>query len=147
MDLITTDISRPTDGALPVVEISVDRHTLAKRRWRGVAADGREFGFDLAHPLADGDLVFADAATVYRLAQRPESVLAIHLDDPTAAARLGWLLGNLHFRIAAADGTVQVPDDPAVRQMLEREHIHFHPVEAVFSPLGGGHAHGPGHAH
>ena len=48
-------------GALPLpatafakISIPIDRYTLAKRRWRGVAEDGREFGFDLEAPLADG---------------------------------------------------------------------------------------------
>ena len=62
--------------------------TLAKRRWRGTAIDGAEFGFDLVHPLANGD-VFAETETaVYRIAQQPEPVLEIPLEsDPAAAAR------------------------------------------------------------
>ncbi len=47
------------NGSLPTVRISADRLTLAKRRWRGIADDGREFGFDLAAPLADGACVFS----------------------------------------------------------------------------------------
>ena len=66
---------------------------------------------------------------------------------PEAAARLGWLLGNLHFRVAVVEGAIHAPDDPAVRQLLEREHIHYHVVEAVFRPLGGGHGHGHSHGH
>ena len=34
-----------------IVILTADRATLAKRRWRGVAQDGREFGFDLDHVL------------------------------------------------------------------------------------------------
>ena len=68
-------------------------------------------------------------------------MLAIALGTAVNAARLGWLLGNLHFRIALSGGMVQAPDDPAVRQVLEREHIDFHGIEAVFHPLGGGHSH------
>lgn len=148
MELVTAALPHPAHPASRTVSIPVDRHTLAKRRWRGVAADGREFGFDLDSPLADGDAVFADAdaGTIYRLAQQPEFVLAVTLRGAEDAARLGWLLGNLHFRVAVSAGAVQAPDDPAVRQMLDREHIHYHAEAAVFQPLGGGHTHGP-HAH
>jgi urease accessory protein UreE len=39
------------------------------------------------------------------------------------------------------DGEVRVPDDPAVRQMLERESLAYTAAELVFHPLGGGHSH------
>ena len=37
-----------------VILLSVDRHTLARKRWRGVASDGSEFGFDLENSLKHG---------------------------------------------------------------------------------------------
>ena len=147
MELITTALPEPVQFDNPPILIPVDRVTLVKRRWRGVATDGREFGFDLEHPLGDGAAVFHDGVNVYHLAQKPEAILTVTLGGVEDAARLGWLLGNLHFRIAVEDGVVQVPDDPAVQQALEREHVHFHRTEAVFCPLGGGHSHGHGHAH
>lgn len=142
MELITKPLVSPVHRPDPPVEISVDRLTLARRRWRGVAANGREFGFDLEHPLDHGALVHDDGVDLYRIAQRSEPVLTVALHAAAEAARLGWLLGNLHFRIAVEGDTVQVPDDPAVRQMLEREHIHYHVASAVFAPLSGGHSHG-----
>ena len=147
MELITAALPEPTQSANPPILISVDRSTLAKRRWRGTATDGKEFGFDLERPLEDGALIFADSVNVYQLAQKPEALLTIALGDAAGAVRLGWLLGNLHFRIAVEDGVIQVPDDPAVQQALEREHIHFHRIKAVFRPLVGGHSHGHGHVH
>ena len=146
MELITSALAPMPGPSSAAVDIPVDRHTLAKRRWRAVAVDGREFGFDLEHALGHGDAVFSAGSSVYRIAQQAEPVLEIRLPEPPNAARLGWLLGNLHFRIAVADGVVRAPDDPAVRQLLEREHIHFHVVETIFLPLGGGHSHGQ-HAH
>lgn len=146
MELITAALHHPPDPLPPTVPLRADRHTLAKRRWRGVAADGREFGFDLEHPLAGGEAIFATEAAVYRLEQSPETVLEVALTDATDAARLGWLLGNLHFRIAVADGLVHAPDDPAVVQLLEREHISYRSTQAVFRPLGSSHSHGH-HAH
>lgn len=116
---------------------------LAKRRWRGVAENGREFGFDLDHPLDDGDVIFQDEAQHYVVVQEPEPVLEISLPpEAGAAARLGWLVGNLHFGLEIAEGSLRVVDDPAVRQLCEREHLHFTAVERVFRPLSGGHSHG-----
>ena len=146
MELIISALDPIPGQRRTIVDIPVDRHTLAKRRWRAVAADGREFGFDLEHALDNGDAVFSFGAVVYRIAQTPEPVLKLSLPTAADAVRLGWLLGNLHFRLAVDHGAVYAPDDPAVRQLLEREHIHFHPVETVFQPMGGGHAHGH-HAH
>ncbi len=135
------------DRALPRVPLTVERLTLPKRRWRGTAADGAEFGFDLEHPLADGDVFFQSVAAVYQLRQRPEPVLEIALGaDPAAAAQLGWRLGNLHFPLAVAgDDLALAVDDPAVRGMLARERIPFTPAERVFRPISGGHGHAHGH--
>ena len=113
-----------------------------KRRWRGIAADGREFGFDLEHALADGDAFLRDGTKLYVIAQEAEPVLEIALgtDSPTAA-RLGWLIGNLHFQIEVTKDVVRVADDPALRQLFEREHIPFTTANQVLTPLGGGHHH------
>jgi urease accessory protein len=130
------------DPALPQTRIPVERLTLAKRRWRGVAEDGQEFGFDLETPLQDNAAVFQAATAVYILSQKYEPVLEVALgtDSPTAA-RLGWLIGNLHFTIEVAGSTVRVIDDPAVRQLFEREAIAYVPCKRVFRPLSGGHHH------
>ena len=33
------------------ISLTVERRVLAKRRWRGEAEDGTDFGFDLVSPL------------------------------------------------------------------------------------------------
>lgn len=127
---------------LPRVRLAVDRLTLAKRRWRGTAEDGQEFGFDLEHPLADGDAFFRTDAAIYIIEQKPEPVLELAADtDPARAAQLGWTIGNLHFPLALAGAAILVPDDPALRQLFAREHIPFTPREAVFQPLRTAHSH------
>ncbi|MGB8168329.1 MAG: hypothetical protein WCF18_12600 [Chthoniobacteraceae bacterium] len=134
------------DVSAPRVRLAVDRLTLAKRRWRGVAEDGREFGFDLTTPLRDGDTFFTEAAASYVIAQKYEPVLEVSvteaaLADGAQAARMGWLIGNLHFQIEVTEEVIRVVDDPAVRQMFEREGIAFTPCKRVFHPLSGGHQH------
>ncbi len=129
-------------GDLPVVLLLVDRLTLAKRRWRGTADDGSEFGFDLEHHLHDGDPFHLTDTAVYRIAQTPEPVLTIDLgSDAPSSARLGWIIGNLHFQLGIEGNNVLVSDDPALRQLFEREHIAFVSTTAVFHPLSGGHHH------
>jgi urease accessory protein len=134
------------DATRAAIKLPVERWTLAKRRWRGVADDGREFGFDLDAPLADGAAFFQDDAAVYVLAQKYEPVLEVRsaefgAGNPADAARLGWMIGNLHFQIEIAGDIVRVVDDPAVRQLFEREGVAYTACKRVFHPLAGGHRH------
>jgi len=135
---------------LAPIRLPVDRLTLAKRRWRGVAEDDAEFGFDLERPIADGTAFHQTETAVYVIAQKYEPVLELRIDDSglriaSDAARIGWLIGNLHFQIEVLDDVVRVVDDPAVRQMFEREGIKFTPCKRVFHPISGGHSHGHSH--
>jgi urease accessory protein len=132
------------------VKLRADRATLAKRRWRGIADDGREFGFDLPAPLTHGAAFFAHDDLRYVAHQRPETVLEIPVADRDEAAHLAWNLGNLHFGIEILPHAIRAPDDPAIRQFLDRENLAFAPVSAVFLPLSGGASHphhADGHAH
>jgi urease accessory protein len=141
MTIVHQQLEKPST-ALNVIRIPIDRLTLAKRRWRGVAEDGTEFGFDLETPLVDGAAIFQSDSAAYVLAQKYEPVLEVSLGtDSPSAARLGWMIGNLHFAIEVAGAIVRVVDDPAVRQLFEREGIAFVACKRVFHPLSGGHKH------
>jgi urease accessory protein len=132
------------------VRLPVTRATLAKRRWRGRAEDGREFGFDLDKTLAHGSHFFAEGATHYVLEQQPEKVLEIPVGTPEQAARVAWNLGNLHFPVQVLTEAVRVTEDPAVLQFLAREEISFQRVICTFLPLSSGapsHHHNPIHRH
>jgi urease accessory protein len=146
MEIIHAALDRNAPPDRPVIRVPVERMTLAKRRWRGVAEDGREFGFDLERPLADGAVVFEDAGTCYSIAQKYEPVLELRIADcglrtGAEAARVGWVIGNLHFQIEIAEDVIRVADDPALRQLFEREHLAFTACKRVFHPLSGGHHH------
>jgi len=139
-----------------VVELHVDRRTLAKRLWRGVAADGTEFGFELSSPLRHGDAFHQTAVTRYVIAQEPEPVLEIALDlPPSAAAGIGWAVGNLHLEFSSEPARLLTPDEPAARQLFERIQIAYSPVTAVFragrfargTPTALPHELGPSHKH
>jgi urease accessory protein len=51
------------------------------------------------------------------------------------------MIGNLHFQIEIAGEVIRVVDDPAVRQMFEREGIAYAACKRIFHPLSGGHQH------
>jgi len=140
MDLIRAPLSHRDQGVLEVF-LPVDRLTLAKRRWRGAAEDGREFGFDLAEPLNDAVPFFYNDGTTYLIAQQPEPVIEISLSSPSESARRGWLIGNLHFSLEISGDSIHVATDSALRQMLIRENIPFTEVSRVFHPFGHGHVH------
>jgi len=126
-----------------VIPIRALRETLAKRRWRAVAEDGQEFGFDLDHILNHGHFVSTEGSKYYAIEQEPELVLEVALGtDISMAARRAWLMGNLHFPVQITTDVIRVADDSAVRQMLEREHIEYVATTAVFCPItGAGHGH------
>jgi urease accessory protein len=134
MILIRAALSVPF-AAREEVQIVAERQTLAKRRWRGLAADGIEFGFDLEKPLRAGDFVHLVGVKAYRLAQAAEPVLEIPLLSPAQAVKTGWQIGNLHFPLAVVEGHILVQDDPAIRQLFERERTLFRARTAVFKPL------------
>jgi len=142
MKIIRQALAFPPAQLHPV-RLAVERLTLAKRRWRGVAEDGAEFGFDLELPIADGAAFHLTDNAVYLIAQKYEPVLELQIGSD--AARVGWLIGNLHFQIEVLEDVVRVVDDSAVRQMFEREAIPFTPCKRVFHPIGGGHSHGHSH--
>lgn len=124
-----------TDLALPEVAVSVERLKLAKRLWRGAADDGLEFGFELNAPLKDGDVVWQTSIARYVIRQLPEAVLEISLEiAPSAAAGIGWAVGNLHLELSAESKRLLTADEPAVRQLLERLKVPFTPTTALFRP-------------
>jgi len=140
MELITDHLPSNESGK-PVIALKVDRRTLAKRRWRGVADDGAEFGFDLSHPLKNRTHFFETSENRYAIEQTPESVLSIPFKEKKQAAYYGWMVGNLHFSADFQLDAVIAENDPAVRQMLERNHIGFSEKTLVFEPVIVSHGH------
>lgn len=135
MLLITAPLATP-EPALPIVELRIDRRTLAKRLWRATAADGTDFGFQLSRPLAHGDALHQTATARYVIVQEPEPVLEIPLSalPSSAVAGIGWAVGNLHLELSSEATRLLTPDDPAARQLLSRIQIPYTPTTAIFRP-------------
>ena len=133
MNLIISHLHDIPEGK-QIVPLKVDRRKLAKRRWRGQAQDGEDFGFDLSHPLSNGTPFHESEEKVYVIEQASEPVLKISFQEQRQAAYYGWMVGNLHFSADFHDNAVIAEDDPAVRQMLERNNIAFSEENLVFEP-------------
>ena len=153
MQLIKQAIE-PSAAGLPEVGLVADRFKLQKRRWRGQAEDGADFGFELAEPLEHGAIFFESESHHYRIRQTPESVLAIRLaGDATEAAETGWQIGNLHMPVQVAANEIRVGDDPAVRQLFTSMGMAFEVKDEIFQPMKGSvgaghnHDHGVEHSH
>ena len=124
-----------TNPTLSEIPLRVDRFTLAKRLWRGTAADGAEFGFELTTPLKHGDVVHQTESARYVITQLEEPVVEIPLDvSVSAAAGIGWAIGNLHLELAADATRLIAADEPAVRQLLDRLKVSYRATTAIFRP-------------
>ena len=126
------------------ISLTVERRVLAKRRWRGQAQDGADFGFDLVSPLRHGICFHAEEDKNYVIDQKPEVVFRVPFPDQQEAAHRAWQVGNLHFPAQFLESYLLVEGDLAVRLMLERNQIPFEEGMEVFQPVlaATGHHHG-----
>lgn len=153
METITAPLTAP-DGNLPEVAVRVDRATLGLRSWQAVAEDGVAFRFELGVALRHGAAIFQTPAARYVINQQPEPLLEISLNlPPSAAAGIGWAIGNSHLPLAAEAGRMLTPDTPETRALLDRLKVAYVPTIEVFRPGRFARAGqppsdlGPGHRH
>lgn len=123
---------RPPSGQ---IALFAERRLFLKRRWRGKAEDGTEFGFDLESRLNDGCVVLQTEVADYVVRQEHEPVYVLFPRSMREAALLGWHLGNLHQPVEIRDGAYHAAHDPAVRQLLERERWPYEERTLLFNPL------------
>ncbi len=116
------------------VTLSAERRQFLKRRWRGVAEDGKEFGFDLDTRLIDGCVIFQEDGKDYIVRQLPEIVYEIPLQSLEHAAMVAWKTGNLHLPAQMLPEVIRVLHDDAMRQLLEREGWEFSEPVVLFTP-------------
>jgi urease accessory protein len=155
-------VDRLPDPPPPERLAGLERDTLRarweERRWtrrRTRTANGRELALALptGSVLEPGRVLAIGADFYVELEAQPEPVLAVRPRDAAEAIRTAFEVGNRHFALAIDGERLLVPDDSAMRQLLQRLSVAFEPVEAVFTPVGSGHRHEPGvsptdgHAH
>jgi urease accessory protein len=124
--------SLPPEGQ---VVLAAERRQFLKRRWRGVAEDGTEFGFDLESRLTDGGVIFREGGKDYIVRQLHETVYEVAFESRAHAALAAWKTGNLHLPAQIFDGFIRVLHDDAMRQLLEREGWNFTEPVVLFQPL------------
>jgi urease accessory protein len=117
------------------VRLIAERRQFLKRRWRGVAEDGTEFGFDLESRLKNGGVIHRGDRVDYIVLQEPELVYEVSLGDPAEAALVGWKIGNLHLPVEITESSVRALHDPAMLQLCEREGWTVSERTVVFNPL------------
>jgi urease accessory protein len=117
------------------IVLRAERRLFLKRRWRGAAADGTEFGFDLESRLHDGCVIHRTAAADYIVRQEHEPVYVLRPRSVEEAALQGWMIGNLHMGVEITGGEIRALHDPAVRQLLERQGWPFEERTLLFNPL------------
>jgi urease accessory protein len=115
--------------------LTAERRQFLKRRWRGTAEDGTEFGFDLESRLTDGCLIFQKNGADYIVCQLPETVYEVSLNSPAQAALIAWKVGNLHMPVQILDSAIRVLHDEAMAQLLEREGWSYTEAEVIFTPM------------
>lgn len=117
------------------VILSAERRQFLKRRWRGTAADGTEFAFDLESRLTDGCVIFHQNGRDYIVRQLPETVYEVPLESPAKAALVAWKVGNLHLPAEILEHSIRVLHDEAMTQLLTREGWSHSEPEVVFTPM------------
>lgn len=128
-----------------------DRH---RRRIRMTDDSGEHFLLDLADAarLADGDGLVLDQGGTIVVRAALERVADLHCDDPAAALRLAWHIGNRHTPVQVlADGVLRIAYDHVLIAMAEGLGATATERAAPFQPEGGAYApsgaHGHGHDH
>lgn len=117
------------------IVIHAERRLFLKRRWRVLADDGTEFGFDLDERLSDGCVIFHRDGIDYIVRQTPEMVYRIPFQNPAQAALVAWKTGNLHMPAQICEDAILVLHDEAMRNLIEREGWSFTEPELLFSPM------------
>ena len=127
----------PSSGLPPEdqITLSAERRQFLKRRWRGIAEDGTEFGFDLEDRLTDGCVIFHQDGKDYIVRQLPETVYEVRYTGPAHAALVAWKVGNLHLPAQILDDRILVLHDEAMTNLLEREGWSFSEPVVLFQPL------------
>lgn len=117
------------------IVLRAERREFLKRRWRGIADDGAEFGFDLDERLFDGCVIHHRGGSDYIVRQTPETVYRIAFETPAQAAFVAWKTGNLHMPAQILDDAILVLHDDAMRNLIEREGWTFSEIEILFTPM------------
>lgn len=111
-----------------------------RRRWRFTAAGGLAFLLDLpeARLLNQGDGLRLESGGYVAVEALPEPLLEVAMADSAALARLAWHLGNRHLPVQLGPGWLRLRADHVIADLLTKLGAAPRPIEAPFTPEGGG---------
>ena len=128
-------IEKTADVTAGAVRVSIDRHTLSKRRWRATASDGSELAVNLDAPVAVGTVLESVDGRQFLIHQEPEEVLSIPLPKKTEmAAKVGWYLGNQHLPVEIREDEILLEKVKTLADSLDRIGIPYTLRTDVFTP-------------
>lgn len=117
------------------VVLSAERRQFLKRRWRAIANDGTEFGFDLSGRLTEGCVILQQDGKDYIVRQLPELVYEVVYTSPAHAAHVAWRVGNLHLPAEILEDRIRVLHDEAMSHLIGFEGWAYNEPEVVFQPM------------
>lgn len=141
MQLIQQPLASCESPLKSTVYLISSRSQLQKRIWRGVAEDGKVFGFDLEEPLRHNQTFYQSKESIYIIQQEAEAVYRVDLKTPKQAAETAWMIGNLHFSASFSEKSLIVPIDPALQNLFTEHSIAYCKETMVFQPPKGRIAH------
>lgn len=117
-----------------------------ERRWgrrRARTSAGREVALALptGTTLETGAILAVEADWYLEVEAASEAVIALCPRDRDSAIQIAFEVGNHHFPLAIDGDTLLVPDDPAMRHLLDRLGEDWEPRQAIFNPIGKAHVH------
>jgi urease accessory protein UreE len=120
--------------------------TSEERRWgrrRVRTSAGREIALALntGATLDPGVIIAIEATWYLQVEAAAEPVLAVRPRDRDGAVRIAFEIGNHHFPLAIEGGELLVPDDTAMRQLLERLGEPWERRSVAFNPIVKPHRH------
>lgn len=95
--------------------------------------------------LRSGDVLQLDDGSLIEIVAKPELLLEVRAADPSALARLAWLLGDHHIPVEIHERRLRLHRSDAARALLLPHGARLIDIEAPFAPEGGayeGHARG-----
>jgi urease accessory protein len=144
--VITATPAQVTDAELAGYERDPLVLTAEERRWarrRVRTQGGRELALALptGTRLRPGEIILVGPGWYVPVEAAVEPIIAIAPRSRDEALRVAFEVGNRHFTLAIDGDRLLVPDDPAMRQLLERLGVPWGPGRAPFVPIGAGHRH------
>ena len=128
----------PHNEQLDVVRLSFDDRF--RRRWRFTGVGGLAFLLDLpeARLLNQGDGLRLASSGYVAVEALPEPLLEVAMADAAALARIAWHLGNRHLPVQLGAGWLRLRADHVIADLLTKLGAAPRPIEAPFTPEGGG---------